>query len=72
MLAIGLGLGFAAISAFIAIRAEDGSTHPDGFEFIGPEAGWQACRHVGEGRMSEPEAILEAIRRRVASLREGA
>lgn len=33
----------------------------DGFEFVGPEAGWQACRHVGEGRMSEPEAILERI-----------
>jgi xanthine/uracil permease len=34
-LAVGLGLGFAAISAFIATRAEDGSAHPDGVEFIG-------------------------------------
>jgi len=33
----------------------------DGFAFVGPEAGWQACRHVGEGRMSEPEAILGAL-----------
>jgi phosphopantothenoylcysteine decarboxylase/phosphopantothenate--cysteine ligase len=31
----------------------------DRFEIIGPEAGWQACRHVGPGRMSEPEAIFE-------------
>ncbi len=25
----------------------------------GPDAGWQACRTLGAGRMSEPEAILE-------------
>jgi phosphopantothenoylcysteine decarboxylase/phosphopantothenate--cysteine ligase len=31
----------------------------DAFEVIGPDEGWQACRHVGPGRMSEPEAILE-------------
>ncbi|GAB5496004.1 MAG: hypothetical protein Phyf2KO_10840 [Phycisphaerales bacterium] len=30
----------------------------DGFTFIGPEDGWQACRAVGPGRMSEPEEIL--------------
>lgn len=30
----------------------------DGFVFIGPEAGWQACRAVGPGRMSEAEAIV--------------
>jgi phosphopantothenoylcysteine decarboxylase/phosphopantothenate--cysteine ligase len=34
----------------------------DGFEFIGPETGWQACRTVGVGRMSEPEQILEACK----------
>lgn len=28
---------------------------------IGPESGWQACRTRGDGRMSEPEALLEAI-----------
>ncbi|MBS0197164.1 MAG: hypothetical protein JSR77_10435 [Planctomycetes bacterium] len=33
----------------------------DGFRFIGPGDGWQACRMVGEGRMSEPEDILAAI-----------
>ena len=30
----------------------------DGYQVIGPEEGWQACRAVGPGRMSEAEAIL--------------
>lgn len=33
----------------------------DGFRFVGPGDGWQACRHVGPGRMSEPEEILNAL-----------
>lgn len=33
----------------------------DGFRVIGPDEGWQACRHVGAGRMSEPEAILSEL-----------
>jgi len=33
-LAAGLGVVFAAISAFVATRAEDGSGHPDGIEFV--------------------------------------
>jgi len=33
----------------------------DGFEIIGPESGWQACRTEGIGRMSEPEEILAAV-----------
>ena len=28
---------------------------------IGPDEGWQACRTMGGGRMSEPEAIRDAI-----------
>lgn len=32
----------------------------DGFKFVGPAEGWQACRTVGAGRMSEPEEILSA------------
>lgn len=32
-----------------------------GYEFIGPDAGWLACRNVGAGRMSEPAAIVEAV-----------
>jgi len=38
----------------------------DGFEFVGPESGWQACRAVGPGRMAEPESILDIIRTRLA------
>ena len=34
----------------------------DGFRFIGPAEGWQACRAVGPGRMSEPEDILAEAR----------
>ena len=32
-----------------------------GVAFVGPGAGWQACRTIGEGRMSEPAEILEHI-----------
>lgn len=32
-----------------------------GYGFIGPDAGWLACRDVGPGRMSEPDAIIAAI-----------
>lgn len=33
----------------------------DGFELVGPAEGWQACRHVGTGRMSEPEELIGAV-----------
>ncbi len=33
----------------------------DGFHFVGPALGWQACRTVGVGRMSEPDEILSAL-----------
>lgn len=33
----------------------------DGFEMIGPDEGWQACRTSGPGRMSEPDALFDAI-----------
>ncbi len=33
----------------------------DHVTLIGPDSGWQACRTEGAGRMSEPEAILDAI-----------
>lgn len=33
----------------------------DGFEMVGPGEGWQACRAVGAGRMSEAEEILAAV-----------
>jgi phosphopantothenoylcysteine decarboxylase/phosphopantothenate--cysteine ligase len=33
----------------------------DGFRMVGPGDGWQACRAVGAGRMSEPEELLAAL-----------
>ncbi len=38
----------------------------DGFDLIGPAEGWQACRHVGVGRMVEPEQLLEAVQVKLA------
>jgi phosphopantothenoylcysteine decarboxylase/phosphopantothenate--cysteine ligase len=32
-----------------------------GYSFIGPEAGWLACRNVGTGRMSEPRKIVDEV-----------
>src|SRR3954470_23922270 len=32
-----------------------------GYRFIGPEAGWPACRNVGVGRMQEPAKVLEEV-----------
>jgi len=33
---------------------------PLGYQLVGPEEGWQACRTRGAGRMSEPDTILDA------------
>ncbi|NUQ01692.1 MAG: bifunctional phosphopantothenoylcysteine decarboxylase/phosphopantothenate--cysteine ligase CoaBC, partial [Armatimonadetes bacterium] len=33
-----------------------------GYHLVGPARGWLACREVGEGRMSDPPEILEAVR----------
>jgi len=38
----------------------------DGYRLIGPDEGWQACRTSGKGRMSEPDAIFEALRESIA------
>jgi len=32
-----------------------------GYRFIGPEAGWLACRNVGAGRLSEPQQIVTEV-----------
>jgi phosphopantothenoylcysteine decarboxylase/phosphopantothenate--cysteine ligase len=34
-----------------------------GYRFIGPEAGWLACRNVGVGRMSDPPKIVDEVTR---------
>lgn len=40
----------------------------NGYVLIGPEEGWQACRAVGPGRMSEPETLLAEIRQRLLTV----
>jgi len=32
-----------------------------GYRFIGPDAGWLACRNVGAGRLSEPQKIIDEV-----------
>jgi phosphopantothenoylcysteine decarboxylase/phosphopantothenate--cysteine ligase len=34
-----------------------------GYQFIGPEEGWLACRNTGAGRLSEPAKIVEEVTR---------
>src|SRR5688500_7046442 len=34
-----------------------------GYRFIGPEAGWLACRNVGVGRMTDPPKIVDEVTR---------
>lgn len=36
-----------------------------GYRFIGPDAGWLACRNVGAGRLSEPQQIVTEVMRMV-------
>jgi phosphopantothenoylcysteine decarboxylase/phosphopantothenate--cysteine ligase len=33
-----------------------------GYRFIGPEPGWLACRNVGQGRLSDPQTIVEEVK----------
>lgn len=32
-----------------------------GYKFIGPDAGWLACRNVGAGRLTEPVNIVDEV-----------
>lgn len=49
-----------------ATRRNADQVSADGVTLIGPAAGDQACGEEGPGRMSEPEAIVEAMRRHLA------
>lgn len=49
-----------------ATRRNVARVQEDGVELVGPATGWQACRTIGPGRMSESAEILEAITRRLA------
>ena len=42
----------------------------DGYTFVGPGEGWQACRTVGVGRMTEPADILQFVSQRLATQTE--
>jgi len=59
----------AAMWAQPATRRNLRTLVEDGFEIVGPDEGWQACRTVGAGRMSEPEALLGALAGAVARSR---
>lgn len=48
-----------------AVQANIALLRSRGIAIIGPESGWQACRTIGVGRMSEPDAIIQAIMSRV-------
>jgi phosphopantothenoylcysteine decarboxylase/phosphopantothenate--cysteine ligase len=39
----------------------------DGFRIVEPGVGWQACRAEGPGRMAEPEELVQAIAKVIAS-----
>jgi phosphopantothenoylcysteine decarboxylase/phosphopantothenate--cysteine ligase len=39
----------------------------DGIQFIGPGEGWQACRTVGVGRMSESVEILAWVEKKLGT-----
>ena len=43
-----------------AVRRNVACLREDGCHFVGPSSGWLSCRASGEGRMSEPNEILEA------------
>jgi phosphopantothenoylcysteine decarboxylase/phosphopantothenate--cysteine ligase len=47
--------------AQVSTKRNAAQLREDGFRIVGPGSGWQACRHVGPGRMSEPEEILAAL-----------
>jgi len=49
-----------------AVQRNIRQVQADGIQLVGPDEGWLSCQNVGPGRMSEPAAILEAIRTRLA------
>lgn len=49
-----------------AVQRNIAQLERDGFHVITPDAGWQACRSDGMGRLPEPESLIEAIDSRSA------
>jgi phosphopantothenoylcysteine decarboxylase / phosphopantothenate---cysteine ligase len=50
-----------------ATRRNTERLRADGILFVGPDLGTMACGEFGPGRLSEPEAIVEAIERALAA-----
>jgi phosphopantothenoylcysteine synthetase/decarboxylase len=48
-----------------AVQANIATVQGFGVTLVGPGSGWQACRTVGVGRMSEPAEILTAVHARL-------
>jgi len=75
-LAVGLGLVVAAVSAFIAVRAEAGSAHPGGLEFVAALAWRGVVYGAADGLLLSAFPILlvfaalrgTRLRRRVGGL----
>ncbi|MHB1768994.1 MAG: flavoprotein, partial [Phycisphaerae bacterium] len=44
-----------------AVQANVAMLRSRNIAMIGPESGWQACRTIGVGRMSEPDAIIQMV-----------
>lgn len=51
----------AVMLAQPALQRNLAQLESDGYRLIPCEQGWQACRTVGEGRMPEPDTLIEAI-----------
>ena len=43
-----------------SVRRNVDQLRQDGCHFVGPESGWLSCRVRGDGRMSDPENIIQA------------
>ncbi len=50
-----------------AVQRNVETLRSDGCDFVGPETGWLSCRVSGDGRMSEPERILQAAKTLIGS-----
>jgi hypothetical protein len=71
-LAVGLGVSFAAISALITTRADSGTDHPDGIEFIAA-IGWRGIVYgAADGLLLSAFPILLSAARAASTPRSGA
>lgn len=50
-----------------AVQRNVAQLREDGVHLVAPGSGWLSCGQVGEGRMAEPDEILDAIERLLVS-----